>query len=200
MKRIIVTGVFILCVISFFIFFKKTNYKTQNNGNNINSNLSIEDILNMSSYKAKIELTIVSNKNTNKYIIKQEYEKPSYCMQEVLAPNNIAGVRFTYTDTKLIIENTKLNQKTIYEEYPCIESNDLFLTSFINDYKNDNNSKIEENEDEIILEAKMKDVNKYKTNKKLYINKITGKPSRLEVQDTTQNSVVYILYNEIEIN
>ena len=42
-------------------------------GNNIISQVEIDDILNISSYKATIEVEVKSNKNENKYVIKQEY-------------------------------------------------------------------------------------------------------------------------------
>ena len=72
--------------------------------------------------------------------------------------------------------------------------------SFIDDYKDSNESKMSENEDEIILETKLKNGNKYIAYKKLYINKQTGNPSKLEIQDITQKTTIYILYNEIKIN
>lgn len=52
----------------------------------------------------------------------------------------------------------------------------------------------------IILEVKTKNENIYNTNKKLYIDKNTAKPVKMEVQDITQNLKVYILYNEVKIN
>lgn len=172
----------------------------QNNGNNISSKTTEENILNMSYYKAQIEVTVISNKNTNKYIMKQIYNKNGYCMQEVLQPENISGVKFNYNDNTLTIENTKLNLQTIYKNYRYIEANSMFLSSFIEEYNEDKNAKREEKDDEIILESNAKQQNKYRAKKKLYISKRTGKPTKLEVQDTTQNILVYILYNEIEIN
>ena len=50
------------------------------------------------------------------------------------------------------------------------------------------------------MEAKIKNGNKYISYKKLYINKSTRKPEKLEIKDITQKTVIYILYNEIEIN
>jgi len=37
-------------------------------------------------------------------------------------------------------------------------------------------------------------------NKILYVDKKTGSPIKLEVQDNNKNTKVYILYNEIKIN
>lgn len=57
-----------------------------------------------------------------------------------------------------------------------------------------------ENEEEIILSTKSQGKNKYNKYKTLTIDKKTGKPTKLEIKDVTQNILVYILYNEIEIN
>ena len=41
---------------------------------------------------------------------------------------------------------------------------------------------------------------KTKKQRILYINRQTGKPEKMELQDTNQKTVVYILYNEITVN
>ena len=53
---------------------------------------------------------------------------------------------------------------------------------------------------EYVLETKIQINNQYRENKKLYIDKNTGKPTILLVQDINEKTVVYILYNEIKIN
>ncbi len=72
--------------------------------------------------------------------------------------------------------------------------------SFINDYNESSESNMSENDNEIVLETKLKNGNKYIAYKKLYINKSKGVPSKLEIQDITQKTSIYILYNEIKIN
>ena len=42
--------------------------------------------------------------------------------------------------------------------------------------------------------------NKYCVYKKLYIDKNTAKPIKMEIEDINQKVLVYILYNEIKIN
>ena len=36
--------------------------------------------------------------------------------------------------------------------------------------------------------------------KELYIDTKTGKPTKLLIQDNNKKSIIYILYNEIELN
>ena len=196
-KRILIIGIFMIAIIATFMFFLKKDYKTENFGNTINSSSIQEYILNMKSYEAEVEIIIKSNKNENKYLAKQEvnFEKAK---QEILEPEHIKGVIIQYEKNELKIENTKLNLSKLYQNYPYIQNNTLFLSSFIKEYKTTSNQKEMENEKEIILEIKNPG-NKYHNCKRLYIDKATKKPTKLEVQDSTQNTIVYILYNEIKI-
>ena len=197
MKRILIIGIFMIAIIATFMFFLKKDYKTENFGNTINSSSIQEYILNMKSYEAEVEITIKSNKNENKYLAKQEANSEK-AKQEILEPEHIKGVTIQYEKNELKIENTKLNLSKLYQNYPYIQNNTLFLSSFIKEYKTTSNQKEMENEKEIILEIKNPG-NKYHNCKRLYIDKATKKPTKLEVQDSTQNTIVYILYNEIKI-
>lgn len=197
MKRILIIGIFMIAIIATFMFFLKKDYKTENFGNTINSSSIQEYILNMKSYEAEVEIIIKSNKNENKYLAKQEANSEK-AKQEILEPEHIKGVTIQYEKNELKIENTKLNLSKLYQNYPYIQNNTLFLSSFIKEYKTTSNQKEMENEKEIILEIRNSE-SKYHNCKRLYIDKETKKPTKLEVQDSTQNTIVYILYNEIKI-
>lgn len=194
----------ILIILILIIFFMKKDYKTMNSGNNkINKTAEgiTEYILNMSSFEANVEVTVYSNKNENKYVLKQSFVAPNIAKQEVLEPSNIQNMTIIFDGNNLKIENTKLSLTTIYENYKYISENSLFLNYFIEDYKNSNEAKVEEKDNQIIMQTKCKNEdNKYTAYKKLYIDKNTAKPLKLEVQDINQSTTVYILYNEIKIN
>ena len=63
-------------------------------------------------------MNVQSNKNTNKYIIKQSYIDKNNNFQEVLEPTNISGVKIEYKDNKLTLSNSKLNLVTFFEKTP----------------------------------------------------------------------------------
>ena len=199
-KTIIFCLIFIL-IISIFLI--KNNYKSIKMGNNIinqSADKIKENILNIESYKAKVQITITSNKNTNTYEATQKYYKENNLYeQEVISPEILSGIVFKYDGSNLQIKNTKLNLNKIYENYNYIGSNELSLNSFIEDYNN-NDKKDYENDEEIILETVIKNNNKYRKIKRLYISKNTKLPTKMEMQDNAQNTLVYILYNEVEIN
>ena len=180
---IIVVGIAILLVIISIIFSKKS-YETIY-------------ILNIKEYTATIEVTVNSNKNSNKYLIKQNHKEKND-EQEVLEPDTIKGVKLTYKDSSLIVENSNLNLEKIYNNYPYIESNILWLNSFIEEYRNSEQRNITEKNEEIVMQIKRKNDKKIAT-EELILDKKTLKPTKLSIMDNSKNVIVYILYNEIEI-
>lgn len=201
-KKIIITVVIIIVLI-FIIFFIKNNYKKSEFGNNI-TNKSIEEIekyiLNISEYDAELEIEIQSNKNTNKYTVHQIVKDNIY-EQEVIKPENIAGVKIIYDGENLTVENTNLGLKKLYDKYNNITDNILWINSFIDDYRNSNESKIAIKDDYVVLETKNKNnEEKYNIYKTLYCDKNTLEPAKLEIKDKNKKIRVYISYKEIEIN
>lgn len=200
-KKKIFFILFILVLIIFiiFIFFYKKTAKVFKIGNNMTSQEIVEYILNISSYETKVEVQIESNKNSSKYIINQRYQSPNFNSQEIIEPSNIKGVKITREGDNLRIENSNLNLSSLFENYNYISSNCLDLSSFIEDYKNSDNSEYIEEENQIIMKTQNSN-NKYRMYKNLYIDKQTHNPVKLEIKDNNQKSVVYILYNEVKIN
>ncbi len=191
--------IIILLIIGGIIFYKKS-IKNSKIGENKNSQEIIDYILNLSSYKTKITVNITSNKNNNKYILKQEFKRNKESIQEVIEPSNIAGIRIINDGTNLKIENSNLNLNTIIENYTYLGNNCLDLSTFIENYKVNNKSNYEENENEIIMKTIVESDNIYVKEEILYIDRSTMKPTKMEIQDDKQKTRIYILYNEVEIN
>ncbi len=190
--------IFIIILIVGVIFFKK-GFKNNNIGNNKTSQEIVDYILNLSSYETQITVTVTSNKNSNKYILKQKYEKPNISLQEVIEPSNIAGVKIENDGTNLKIENSSLNINKIIDNYEYLGNNCLDLSTFISDYKENNKSNFEEINSEIILSTQSSLNNNYIYEKTLHIDKTTLKPTQMEIKDNKQKTTIYILYNEVKI-
>lgn len=188
---ILITIIFVLILL--FVIFYKNMFNSVNIGHNNSSQEIVDNILNISSYSAIIKVKIEGNKNQNQYKIKQEYVSPSQNSQEVLEPSNIKGTTITRENDKLIIENTQLNLSSIIDNYSYISDNNLDLSSFVADYKEDKKAYFEE-KDEIILHTNLN------IKKSLYIDRETGLPIKMEIIDANKSNKVYILYNEVEIN
>ena len=199
-KKIIILTV-IIAILIFLIIFALYYYKKGKIGNTIinkSEEQIIESILNIKSYDANLEVTIQTNKNTTQYALKQEL-KEEKCIQEVVKPENIAGVITEYDGNSLKIRNNKLNLETTFQDYKYITENNLWLNSFIKEFKETNNKKTSTTEKEIILEIDNRK-NTYSSYKKLYIDKKTGKPTKMQIEDVNQKVLVYILYTEIKIS
>ena len=195
-KFLFILLIIVLIILS--IILSKNLTKNLKNGNNKNSQEIVDKILNLNSYKAKVYVQVNSNKNRNKYIIKQEYNTENGCVQEIIEPENIAGVKITKKDNNLKIENTNLSLQTIFENYAGLNNNNLDLNNFIQEYSQNTTSNYEEKNDEIIMKTVSE--SKYSQNKILYINKEKMIPTKLLIQDNNQNTTIIIEYNEIELN
>lgn len=187
----------ILLIIFVLMFFIQRAYKTVRTGNTINKSTDdlIEYILNISSYEAKLEVTVHSNKTTNQYRLEQYWLKPNYSKQIVKEPKNIENLEIIYNGKNLEVRNTNLGLSKIYENYQYLNENRLWLNFFIENYKSDYH--VEENEEEIILSCK---IEKYNCNEKLYINKKSAMPTKLEILDNSNQTKIYIEYKEIKLN
>ena len=192
--------IILIVFLVFCIFILKNVIKKSKNGNNMNSQEIVDYILNVKKYKANILVQVNSNKNTNKYVINQEFNEENESIQEVIEPVNIQGVKIIKKDGNLKIENSSMNLTTIFENYQGIGENYLDLNVFINDYKNYEKSSFEENEKEVIMKTKSKNKHKYTENKILYINKENKLPTKLIIEDNNQNATINIQYNNIELN
>ena len=201
-KNVVVLIISIIIIISiisiFFIVFKNNASKKLKIGKNSSSQEIVNYILNINSYKTTIEVEINSNKNQNKYIIKQTYNGMEDNMQEIIEPSNIAGVKIIKKGKELKIENSNLNLTSIFQNYEYISESELDLIDFIEDYKNNSSAEWKEEDEKIIMNTSTEErLKRYKT---LYINKESGIPEKMEIQDNSKNKAVYILYKEVTVN
>ncbi len=72
------------------------------------------------------------------------------------------------------------------------------LNTFVKEYKESSKSKITENNEEIILETEIGE-NRNKIVKKLYLDKRTNLPKKMDIKYVNKNNSIYILYREVEI-
>lgn len=200
-KKVFITIIFF--AIFFLIFYLIFNYKSLKNGNNnirIKNEEDVNDyILNISNYEAKIEVIVKSNKNENKYIINQKC-MDNYSYQEMEYENN-KKIIIEHKDNKVIIRNTSLKLEKIYESWEFLIENNLFLTTFVENFKETDEKEILVNENYYVVNLKLKNISdKNVAYKSLYINKNNGKIEKLEIYDINKNRTIYILYKEITIN
>lgn len=209
-KKIITILIIIILIIitAFTIYYLyKNSNKDLNLQNNLanKSNQEIEEyILNIASYEANIEVLIDGNKNKTQYKMKQSYVNPNFEKQIIEEPSNISGLQTIYDGNTLTISNTKLNLSTVYQNYPYLADNFLWLNCFIQDYKNAKNTnqnvKLYDENNMVVMEIKLANSNQYISIKKLFIEKETGKIAKMIIQDSNQKNTICIIYKDIKIN
>ncbi len=192
---ILLAVILIIGIIIFFTFFHTKTAKNLKVGNNSSSQEIVDYILNISSYETMVKVQVNSNKNQNQYVLRQQYKAPDMSEQEVLEPSNIAGVKMIKNGNQLKIENTKLSLSSFFENYEYVSDNVLDLSCFIKDYQSDDKASWKEENDQIVMTTKGE-----QEEKRLWIDRATGNPTKLEIKWTNKTNTVYILYNEVKIN
>ena len=185
----------ILGMMIFFIFSYSQTAKNLKIGNNSSSQEIVDYILNIRSYDTKIEVEVNSNKNNNKYRLKQQYTSPDVSTQEILEPTNVAGIKIIKMGNQLKIENSQLSLSSIFENYEYLSDNILDLSCFIKDYQADEKANWKEEHHEIVMKTSQN-----QEEKTLWVDRNTGKPVKMEINWTNKKGSVYILYNEVKIN
>lgn len=189
--------IFIFFII--FIIFLIIIYNLQESGNNIinqNQKKIIEKILTIKEYKAKLKVTVYSNKNQNQYEIEQfENIEQNKSSMKVINNSDISDVIIELKDNTLSITNTDLNLKKLYKNYMPITKNYLFISNFFEKVDLEKN---EETDEYIILTANGNN-ERYLHKQTLYINKRSNLPEKMIIMDNEQNVKTIIEYIEIEL-
>lgn len=206
--RAILFIMLIILMIIFIFNLIKNDYKKTNIGNNIN-NKTLDEIERyiegINSYETEAEIIINSNKNTNKYLIKETYNKEESKI-EILEPSNIKGVIISYKNGNLEVINSSLELTKRYDNYKDVLENNLCLNTFINKIKNENSNNnvvIKGEENEAILIINNNENNKTNNNYKIeemYINKTESKIEKIVIKNNNNEEKIVILYNKITIN
>lgn len=211
----IITSIFLILFSFIHIYSKK------------NSSKSVKDfeLFNIKCYSAKYDMTIISNKNKNEYLVNEWYqninENVKYRFD--INSNNSLNMSYIFSDNNLkITGENQLNSLNI-RGYDTINNNLISISTFIELYKNVINNhiakgfkietrNIDNNTEYIMLLDKSKyeenDINKkYSTFFRLGLNisqfKLVvnneGIPLEYFVLSENDETIIYIKYLEFDI-
>ena len=158
-----------------------------------------DQISKVSSYTCIAKVEAIGNKENTTYIFKHTYKKPDYYKLEVKSPKNLKGKTIEYKNNKIIINNPKINDTVGFKNI----NNDaryLFIGDFINNYRNDENTKLELTENELKIEVKIPGNNKYFNKQILYVNNKTKTPDKMEIVDNEENPRFIVTYEDFKYN
>ena len=158
-----------------------------------------DQISKVSSYTCIAKVEAIGNKENTTYIFKHTYKKPDYYKLEVKSPKNLKGKTIEYKNNKIIINNPNINDTVEFKNI----NNDaryLFIGDFINNYRNDENTKLELTENELKIEVKIPGNNKYFNKQILYVNNNTKTPDKMEIVDNKENPRFIVTYEDFKYN
>lgn len=158
-----------------------------------------DQISKVSSYTCIAKVEAIGNKENTTYIFKHTYKKPDYYKLEVKSPKNLKGKTIEYKNNKIIINNPNINDTVEFKNI----NNDaryLFIGDFINNYRKDENTKLELTENELKIEVKIPGNNKYFNKQILYVNNKTKTPDKMEIVDNKENPRFIVTYEDFKYN
>ena len=158
-----------------------------------------DQISKVSSYTCIAKVEAIGNKENTTYIFKHTYKKPDYYKLEVKSPKNLKGKTIEYKNNKIIINNPNINDTVEFKNI----NNDaryLFIGDFINNYRKDENIKLELTENELKIEVKIPGNNKYFNKQILYVNNKTKTPDKMEIVDNEENPRFIVTYEGFKYN
>ena len=158
-----------------------------------------DQISKVSSYTCIAKVEAIGNKENTTYIFKHTYKKPDYYKLEVKSPKNLKGKTIEYKNNKIIINNPNINDTVEFKNI----NNDaryLFIGDFINNYRKDENTKLELTENELKIEVKIPGNNKYFNKQILYVNNKTKTPDKMEIVDNKENPRFIVTYEGFKYN
>lgn len=158
-----------------------------------------DQISKVSSYTCIAKVEAIGNKENTTYIFKHTYKKPDYYKLEVKSPKNLKGKTIEYKNNKIIINNPKINDTVEFKNINN-DSRYLFIGDFINNYRNDENTKLELTENELKIEVKIPGNNKYFNKQILYVNNKTKTPDKMEIVDNEENPRFIVTYEDFKYN
>ena len=158
-----------------------------------------DQISKVSSYTCIAKVEAIGNKENTTYIFKHTYKKPDYYKLEVKSPKNLKGKTIEYKNNKIIINNPKINDTVEFKNINN-DSRYLFIGDFINNYRNDENTKLELTENELKIEVKIPGNNKYFNKQILYVNNNTKTPDKMEIVDNKENPRFIVTYEGFKYN
>ncbi|MFV0520715.1 MAG: hypothetical protein ACK5LY_10660 [Lachnospirales bacterium] len=193
LKKIAFTIVLVFTLTSCSNFLKNSNDKNM-----------IDKYLDLSTYEAEANITYISNTEQSTFTTVQQANIDGRYRIEVILPENVAG-SITVNDGNQIYQFNERISKDIYiSKSENRERSELFLTSFVNNYKNSDDVTVTVGtfKDSLytVLDAKINSDHPLISSEKLWINNETQLPEKLVIYDKDNAESIIIEYTTFEYN
>ncbi len=156
-------------------------------------------IVGIQSYSCIAQIEACGNKSMKKYTVKHYFKSPSYYKIQVLDPENIKGKVTIYDKDKVIIHHPRIKDKVTFS-YKGKENRYLFIGDFAKNILQNEKINISSSKEFLILETSIPDTSIYFDKQKLYIDKKTLKPNKMEIIDVNGKKRFMVAYKEFRYN
>ena len=149
--------------------------------------MQLQQLLN---YTAEAQITFTKNEKSSTIRVQQSYDMKGPYTLKILEPEHMNGYTTIY-DGEKITEYNPINDKTVQVKVSPVKNEVLFGT-FVHNYLKSQPTTKEGQEavDALVLEAMIPGHYKYMANEKVWFDKETGKPIKMEIYG--QDGVVTI--------
>lgn len=159
---------------------------------------------NIDSYYCEVEIISIGNKEPQKYIMKQWFQKPDKYKLEIVKPDELKGKTTIFDGNRAWIYHPAIEQTWIMKNFINYEEQNMFLGYFIrNSLESETveiSSKEIDGEKHLIITTSIPGNHAYFNKKILYFNTKTMNPYLLLVYDVKEQLRIEVRYRNFEYN
>ncbi|WP_053955314.1 LolA family protein [Inediibacterium massiliense] len=158
----------------------------------------------INSYTCKAEIEIHGNKDMQKYIVKQWFQKPNKYKLETIYPDTLKGKVTLFDGKRAWVYHPLIEQTFILDDFSKSDEQNMFLGYFIKNYLESENVQIDkkrkEHKDYLVITTEIPGNYAYFHKQILWINIEKKEPFLLEVYDSSDHIRMRVKYDGFEYN
>ncbi len=158
----------------------------------------------MNSYSCEVEIYVKGNKNEQKYLMKQWFQKPNRYRLEVVSPESLKGKTTISNGIKTWIYHPGIDQTWVTRDFENSKEQNMFLGYFIKNYLNSEDANVYQKKfkgkNYLIIETIIPGNHMYYHKENLWMDLETKKPFLLQVFDAHEELKIEVRYNRFQYN
>ncbi|OPJ55253.1 germination lipoprotein GerS [Alkalithermobacter paradoxus] len=156
-------------------------------------------ISSITSYSCIAQVTVIGNRSPSEYTLRHYFKAPDYYELEVLEPDNIKGKITIYQNEKVIVKNPNVPDEYKFTQKGK-ENKYLFVGDFVKNILQNEDLNVSSDSNFLILDTLIPDRSIYFHRSRLYIDKQTLKPHKMEIVDINGKVRFSVIYREFKYN
>ncbi len=157
----------------------------------------------MTSYSATAEVIVRNERTENSYVARQLFLAPDSFLNEVVAPEEIAGSGFVFKGGALALKSGN-GSDIIIGDVSLLNVGVLSVNSFFESYYKSEESAVQTSggafDEATILECFLNSKNRNRFRQRLWVDNKTYLPLKLETYDIEDKPVVTVIFREFDRN